>query len=219
MEGSVNNPRLKSRVSLPILMKKQKTNYLVPTCITLIFSIFAASLGLVPQGPYTPLESVSTSQLSTLTRNTLYSKHWISIEPENYYILSTTPIWTEYRSTSGTDTSSGEQIRVDFYPIQIRNENNESFVLALETSNDDHVTNYLYGTRTIQGTLKDAPQQQKDTFDAAMVGQNAYPYFISDWRDKTTYEPIESIVFLALGVLLLCVAVARVKKGTKTDAG
>ena len=203
-------------------MKKQKTNYLVPTCITLIFSIFlifAASLGLVPQGPYTPLESVSTSQLSTLTRNTLYSKHWISIEPENYYILSTTPIWTEYRSTSGTDTYSGEQIRVDFYPIQIRNENNESYVLALETSNDDHVTNYLYGTRTIQGTLKDVPQQQKDTFDATMVGQNAYPYFISDWRDKTTYEPIESIVFLALGVLLLCVAVARVKKGTKTDAG
>ena len=41
----------------------------------------------------------------------------------------------------------------------------------------------------------------------------------SDWGDKTTYEPIESIVFLALGVLLLCVAVARVKKGTKTDAG
>lgn len=126
-----------------------------------IFLIFAASLGLVPQGPYTPLESVSTSQLSTLTRNTLYSKHWISIEPENYYILSTTPIWTEYRSTSGTDTYSGEQIRVDFYPIQIRNENNESFVLALETSNDDHVTNYLYGTRTIQGTLKTCLNNRK----------------------------------------------------------
>lgn len=62
------------------------------------------------------------------------------------------------------------------------------------------------------------PQQQKDTFDAAMVRQNAHPYFISDWGDKTTYEPIESIVFLALGVLLLCVTVARVKKGTKTDA-
>lgn len=202
-------------------MKKQRTNYLVPTGITLIFSIFfifAASLGFVPQGPYTPLEYVSTSQLSTLAENTMYSKHWISMAPENYYILSTTPIWTEYRSTSGSDTYSGEQIRVDFYPIQIRNENGETYVLALETSNDDPVTNYLYGTRTIQGTLKDVPQKQKGTFDAAMVGQNAYPYFISDWGDKTTYEPIKSIVFLALGVLLLCVTVAIVKKGPKTGA-
>lgn len=129
-------------------MKKQKTDYLIPTGITLIFSIFlifAASLGFVPQDPYIPLESVSISQLSTLAKNTLYNKHWISIAPENYYILSTTPIWTEYRSASGSDTYSGEQIRVDFYPIQIRNENNETYVLALETSNDDPVTNYLYG--------------------------------------------------------------------------
>lgn len=204
------------------MMKKQRTNYLVPTGITLIFSIFlifAASLGLVPQGPYTPLESVSTSQLSTLAENTMYSKHWISMAPENYCILSTTPIWTEYRSTiSGTDTYSGEQIRVDFYPIQIRNENNETYVLALETSNDDPVTNYLYGKRTIQGTLIDVPQKQKDTFDASMIGQNAYPYFISDWGDKTTYEPIKSIIFLVLGLILLWVTVVRVKKGPKTDA-
>lgn len=204
------------------MMKKQKTNYLVPTGITLIFSIFlifAASLGLVPQGPYTPLESVSTSQLSTLAENTMYSKHWISIAPENYYILSTTPIWTEYRSTSGSDTYSGEQIRVDFYPIQIRNENGETYVLALETNNDDDpVTNYLYGTRTIQGTLKDVPQKQKGTFDAAMVGQNAYPYFISDWGDKTTYEPIKSIIFLVLGVALLWVTIIRVKTASKADA-
>lgn len=202
-------------------MKKQKTDYLIPTGITLIFSIFlifAASLGFVPQDPYIPLESVSTSQLSTLAENTMYSKHWISMAPENYYILSTTPIWTEYRSTSGSDTYSGEQIRVDFYPIQIRNENGETYVLALETSNDDPVTNYLYGTRTIQGTLKDVPQEQKGTFDAAMVGQNAYPYFISDWGDKTTYEPIKSIIFLVLGVALLWVTIIRVKTASKADA-
>ena len=138
--------------------------------------------------------------------------------PENYYILSTTPIWTEYRSTSGSDTYSGEQIRVDFYPIQIRNENGETYVLALETNNDDPVTNYLYGTRTIQGTLKDVPQKQKGTFDAAMVGQNAYPYFISDWGDKTTYEPIQSVIFLVLGVALLWVTIIRVKTASKADA-
>ena len=202
-------------------MKKQKTDYLIPTGITLIFSIFlifAASLGFVPQDPYIPLESVSISQLSTLAKNTLYNKHWIPIAPENYYILSTTPIWTEYRSASGSDTYSGEQIRVDFYPIQIHNENNETYVLALETSNDDPVTNYLYGKRTIQGTLIDVPQKQKDTFDASMIGQNAYPYFISDWGDKTTYEPIKSIIFLVLGLILLWVTVVRVKKGPKTDA-
>lgn len=90
--------------------------------------------------------------------------------------------------------------------------------MALETSNDDPVTNYLYGKRTIQGTLIDVPQKQKDTFDASMIGQNAYPYFISDWGDKTTYEPIKSIIFLVLGLILLWVTVVRVKKGPKTDA-
>lgn len=76
----------------------------------------------------------------------------------------------------------------------------------------------LNGTRIIPGTLKDVPQKQKGTFDAAMVGQNAYPYFISDWGDKTTYEPIQSVIFLVLGVALLWVTIIRVKTASKADA-
>ena len=176
------------------------------TLILLLVSallIFAALLGLVPQDSYIPIESVSETQLEALTQNTIFRKHWVSVEPESYEVLSTTPMWTEYQGALDFE----EPTSTYYYPIQIHNSNGEIYVIALAISNKEPIFDYVNGTKEIQGVLKDVPEKQIDAFNAATAEQNSHPYCIYEWGNKTTYEPVTSMILLALGIAMLGITI------------
>ena len=64
-----------------------------------------------------------------------------------------------------------------------------------------------------QGPLyqKDASEKQIDVFNAATAEQNSRPYCIYEWGNKTTYEPVTSMILLALGIMMLGITIIGVR--------